>query len=74
MAMGYEGCNDAARLPSAPCCKWLVERSPIGDTDLASQSTLSRFENSLSEEPLERWTHWRAPSYAASRAVVARRV
>ena len=45
MALGYEDANDAARLAGDPVHKLLVGRDPIDGEDLASQPTLSRFEN-----------------------------
>jgi len=47
MACGYEDANDAARLASDPVHKLLVGRDPEQGEDLASQPTLSRFENSV---------------------------
>lgn len=45
IACGYEDANDAARLAADPVHKLLVGRDPIAGADLASQPTLSRFEN-----------------------------
>jgi hypothetical protein len=45
IALGYEDANDAARLASDPIHKLLVGRDPVDGEDLASQPTLSRFEN-----------------------------
>ena len=47
IACGYEDCNDAARLGADPMQKLLLERDPITGESLASQPTLSRFENAL---------------------------
>ncbi len=47
IACGYEDANDAARLASDPIHKLLVGRDPVEGEDLASQPTLSRFENSV---------------------------
>ena len=47
IARGYEDANDAARLASDPIHKLLVGRDPVEGEDLASQPTLSRFENSV---------------------------
>ena len=44
---GYEDANDAAGLASDPIHKLLVGRDPVEGEDLASQPTLSRFENSV---------------------------
>ena len=45
IACGYEDANDAARLACEPVHKLLVGRDPEKGDDLASQPTLSRFEN-----------------------------
>jgi hypothetical protein len=45
IACGYADCNDAARLATDPIQKMLTGRDPINGADLASQPTLSRFEN-----------------------------
>jgi hypothetical protein len=47
LACGYADCNDAARLANDPIHKLLVGRDPIQGDGLASQPTLSRFENSI---------------------------
>jgi hypothetical protein len=54
IACGYEDCNDAARLASDPVHKLLVGRDPVKGEDLASQPTLSRFENSPDRKELFR--------------------
>jgi Transposase DDE domain group 1 len=45
IACGYADGNDAARLADDPMHKLLLDRDPINGTALASQPTLSRFEN-----------------------------
>lgn len=50
---GYEDCNDHDDLRSDPVFKIVAQRSP-GDDDLASQPTLSRFENSVTPAMLMR--------------------
>src|SRR5256886_10219179 len=45
IACGYPDANDSARLSEDPIHKLLLDRDPIEGRDLASQSTLSRFEN-----------------------------
>ncbi|MGH8701012.1 MAG: IS1380 family transposase, partial [Burkholderiales bacterium] len=45
IACGYADANDASRLAQDPIHKLLVERDPIAGAALASQPTLSRFEN-----------------------------
>lgn len=52
IACGYEDANDAARLASDPVHKLLVGRDPEEGEDLASQPTLSRFENSVGRKEL----------------------
>ena len=47
IACGYPDANDAARLAADPMHKLLLDRDPIEGTDLASQPTLSRFENTV---------------------------
>ena len=54
IACGYADANDAARLASDPVHKLLVGRDPVEGDDLASQPTLSRFENSTDRKPLYR--------------------
>ena len=54
IACGYEDANDAARLASDPVHKLLVGRDPVKGEDLASQPTLSRFENSVGRKELFR--------------------
>jgi hypothetical protein len=56
IACGYEDANDAARLASDPVHKLLVGRDPVQGEDLASQPTLSRFENSVGRKELFRMT------------------
>ena len=56
IACGYEDANDAARLASDPIHKLLVGRDPVKGEDLASQPTLSRFENSPDRKELFRMT------------------
>ena len=56
IACGYEDTNDAARLASDPIHKLLVGRDPVKGEDLASQPTLSRFENAPDRKELFRMT------------------
>jgi len=51
---GYEDCNDAAQMGGDAVLKLAVNRYPESDPDLASQPTLSRFENSVSRTDLYR--------------------
>jgi hypothetical protein len=54
IACGYPDGNDAARLSADPIHKLLVGRDPVGVSDLASQPTLSRFENGADRADLYR--------------------
>lgn len=54
---GYADCNDAARLVHDPIHKLMVGRDPISGLGLASQPTLSRFENAVSARELHAMTH-----------------
>lgn len=54
IACGYADCNDAARLADDPIQKLLVDRDPIEGEALASQATLSRFENAAGPKVLYR--------------------
>ena len=47
LACGYEDANDAARLADDPLHKLAVGRDPVTGAALASQPTLSRFENAV---------------------------
>ena len=47
LACGYADCNDAARLADDAIHKLLLDRDPIAGRALASQPTLSRFENAV---------------------------
>src|SRR5881409_2117676 len=47
LAAGYADCNDAARLADDVIHKLVVGRDPIAGPALASQPTLSRFENGV---------------------------
>lgn len=66
IACGYEDCNDAARVGNDPVHKLLVDRDPIEGPALASQPTLSRFENALGPKSLMRM------GLAVTDAVIAR--
>jgi hypothetical protein len=52
IACGYADCNDAARLAQDPVHKLLLERDPLTGPALASQATLSRFENAVGRQEL----------------------
>lgn len=52
IACGYPDTNDAGRLGDDPVHKMLVGRDPIDGQTLASQPTLSRFENAVGKREL----------------------
>src|ERR1700691_4426769 len=54
IACGYPDANDSARLASDPIHKLLLDRDPVEGRDLASQPTLSRFENGVGVKELYR--------------------
>ena len=54
IACGYADANDSARLGADPIHKMLLDRDPVAGLDLASQSTLSRFENAAGPRQLYR--------------------
>jgi Transposase DDE domain group 1 len=57
IACGYADCNDAARLADDAIHKLLVDRDPIAGPALASQPTLSRFENAVGWQELRDMAH-----------------
>jgi hypothetical protein len=54
IACGYPDANDSARLSADPIHKLLLDRDPIAGRNLASQPTLSRFENAVGPKELYR--------------------
>ena len=52
IACGYTDANDAARLADDPIFKLLLDRQPVTGQALASQPTLSRFENGVAGKQL----------------------
>ena len=54
IALGYFDCNDSDRLRRDPALKMLLARDPDSPHNLASQPTLSRFENTVSRSSLLR--------------------
>ena len=54
---GYADCNDAARLVHDPIHKLVLDRDPLTGLGLASQPTLSRFENAVRGRELQAMTH-----------------
>jgi hypothetical protein len=57
IACGYADCNDAARVVDDAIHKLLLGRDPVAGGPLASQPTLSRFENSVSPRELRDMAH-----------------
>jgi hypothetical protein len=62
IACGDPDANDAARLSRDPIHKLLLERDPIKGRDLASQPTLSCFENGVGVKELYCWGEFLAGS------------
>jgi hypothetical protein len=54
IASGYEDADDCDELRKDPIIKMFADRLPETDADLASQPTMSRFENSISKTNLYR--------------------
>jgi Transposase DDE domain group 1 len=52
LALGYDDASDAARLADDPVHKLLIGRDPVAGVALASQPTLSRFENEVTRGEL----------------------
>jgi len=57
IACGYEDQNDADTLRSDPLLKLVCGRRPESDADLASQPTLSRFENAVDRHACRALAH-----------------
>ncbi len=57
LCCGYADCNDAARLAHDPLHKLLLGRDPVAGLGLASQPTLSRFENGVGRQELRAMGH-----------------
>ena len=66
IAAGYEDANDSDTLRDDPAFKLVVGRLPESDPDLASQPTMSRFENSVSRTALYRIARMFADNFIAS--------
>lgn len=64
LACGYADCTDAARLADDAIHKLLIGRDPLDGAALASQPTLSRFENAVS------WTELRDMAHALADTVI----
>ena len=68
VACGYPDANDSARLAADPIHKMLLDRDPATGLDLASQPTLSRFENGAGPRQLYRMSEALAESVIARHA------
>jgi Transposase DDE domain group 1 len=66
IALGYEDANDAAFLAQDPALKTMAERLPESGADLASQPTLSRFENGVRAAELYRFSETLLELYLAT--------
>jgi hypothetical protein len=64
LACGYADCNDAARLADDAIHKLLIGRDPLTGPALASQPTLSRFENAVT------WTELRDMAHVLADTVI----
>ena len=74
IAMGWEDCNDATTLRQDPVYKLAVGRQPVSGDDLASQPTLSRLENAITEDDLMRLWDLMIDVYLARQAKRRRRI
>ena len=74
MAAGYEDANDATTLRHEPLCKLLLDRLPDTGPPLASQPTLSRFENHISRTELYRLARVLVEQFIASYARPPQRI
>ena len=63
IALGYEDANDADKLKSDPALKIMSGRLPESGADLASQPTISRFENWITRRDLRRLADFLADLY-----------
>ena len=63
IALGYEDANDADTLKSDPALKIMSGRLPETGADLASQPTISRFENRVTSRDLHRLADFLADLY-----------
>lgn len=57
LVLGYADCNDTARLADDAVHKLLLDRDPLTGPALASQATLSRFENAVGPLALAQLGH-----------------
>jgi len=66
IASGYEDCNDCTSLRDDPILKMCSERLPLSGKPLASQPTMSRFENTPSRSDLYKMAVAFVDSFVAS--------
>ena len=52
LALGYFDANDAGRIGGDPMMRMMIGRDPMTGAELASQPTVSRFENAVSNKDL----------------------
>jgi hypothetical protein len=69
IAQGYEDNNDAELLARDPALKMMAGRAPESSDDLASQPTLSRFENRVTTKDLRRLLDWLLKLYFITQSV-----
>ncbi len=74
IAAGYEDTNDVAHLKNDPMYKLACGQSPISEQGLASQPTLSRFENSMDSKSIYRAAVSLVDSYIASKSKAPDRI
>ena len=63
LAQGYEDNNNAATLARDPALKIMASKAPESAADLASQPSLSRFENMVPAKDLRRFSDWLVEIY-----------
>jgi hypothetical protein len=63
IAQGYEDNNDAATLARDPAFKIMAGKAPGAAGDLASQPTMSRFENQVTSKDLRHLSDWQLTLY-----------
>ncbi len=66
IASGYEDANDSNALRSDPAFKLAANRLPVSGEDLASQPTISRFENAATRSDLLRLGYTLVDNFIAS--------
>jgi hypothetical protein len=74
IALGYEDCNDASTLRHDPMLKACCGRDPEKGADLASQPTLSRWENAADRKTCYRFAEALLDSYISRKGKCPRRL